>query len=411
MWLFGLTVGAVILILSARYCVNHYVDLPVYWYASRSLLSGRRDLYAPTFVWGGYDPLMDYRYPPLFLLTFVPLGLLPYTMTGYVWFALKFVALVFTLRSIYRMLGGEIKNKVLFWSIPFLIATPYVLQEFRYGNVHFFIIFLIVLALYLFEVGSETLSASALALSITIKAFPAFFLPYFFVKRKFRYVALTLLFVALFNLLPAFYFGFKENFVLLKTWYDHALRNREFHEFHNGMNHSLKGILQRYLSHIPYEKRLRDPDYPNINLANLTPTSLQAIWYAVTGLVLLLIAFLCLRHGSQESREDRILIYGLIACSIVAFAPWTGYNYLVMLILPSAVISAYLLRHRAERRARTILVLVAVAVLLSFVPPLIPGRAIQRAMQVYSPYFFSTLALFMSFVVALAPRRFQSGFP
>src|SRR5262245_19560220 len=87
-WFLGLIASAALWIPFARYCFSHYVDFPVYWHASNSLLSGRQDLYDPTFVWGSRDQLMDYRYPPLFLLLFAPLGLLPYTAAGYVWFGL-----------------------------------------------------------------------------------------------------------------------------------------------------------------------------------------------------------------------------------------------------------------------------------------------------------------------------------
>jgi hypothetical protein len=223
------------------------------------------------------------------------------------------------------------------------------------------------------------------------------------IKREFRYVALILLFIILFNLLPALYFGFNYNAVLLQTWYDHVIRARDFHEFHTGMNHSLKGVLQRYLSRIPYNDRLQDRDYQNINFAVVSPAALEVIWIVVTGLVAMTIGFVSLR-SRHDSREDRILMYGLIACSIVAFAPWTGYNYLTILILPSAAISAYLMRHWHEPGTRLILVLAGFAILFSFGPPLMPGRNVQRAIQVYSPYFFSTLALFLSFVVALSTK-------
>ena len=92
--------------------------------------------------------------------------------------------------------GEEVENKVLLWTATFLISAPYLIEEFHYGNVHFFIVFLTVLALFFFETGRETLSAAVLALAISIKVFPVFFLPYFLIQRKFRYVALTLLCVA-----------------------------------------------------------------------------------------------------------------------------------------------------------------------------------------------------------------------
>jgi hypothetical protein len=208
------------------------------------------------------------------------------------------------------------------------------------------------------------------------------------------------------NLLPGLYFGFEENVGLLRTWYREVIRDSEFHEFHGGINHSLKGVLERYLSKIPYEKRLVDPKFENINFTNLAVETLQIIRYATTGLLLLLIAALCFRQ--QADREDRLLSYGLIACAIVMLAPSTGYNYLVILIIPSAVLSSYLMGHYDGKRIRVILGLAGAAALLSFLPPLIPGRAMQRYVQVHSPYFFSALALFAGSALALVSRRTES---
>jgi cytochrome c biogenesis factor len=76
-----------------------------------------------------------------------------------------------------------------------------------------------------------------------------------------------------------------------------------------------------------------------------------------------------------------------------------------MLILPSAVLSSYLLRHYEGEQARVILVLTITAALLSFLPPLVPGKVMQRFVQVHSPYFFSTLAMFAASAVALISGR------
>src|SRR5260370_4746593 len=64
---------------------RHLIDFPVYYAAGRSLISGRTDLYAPDFARG---PTMDYRYPPLFLISLIPLWHLPYGVASYLWYLL-----------------------------------------------------------------------------------------------------------------------------------------------------------------------------------------------------------------------------------------------------------------------------------------------------------------------------------
>src|SRR5215467_14359111 len=65
--------------------IRHLIDFPVYYAAGQSLLAGRTDLYSPDFARG---PLMDYRYPPFFLIALTPLWLLPYRIAAYVWYLL-----------------------------------------------------------------------------------------------------------------------------------------------------------------------------------------------------------------------------------------------------------------------------------------------------------------------------------
>jgi hypothetical protein len=49
-------------------------DFAVYYAAASSLFAGRTDLYSADFALG---PVMDYRYPPIFILIIAPIALLP----------------------------------------------------------------------------------------------------------------------------------------------------------------------------------------------------------------------------------------------------------------------------------------------------------------------------------------------
>src|SRR5215467_2572160 len=71
--------------------IRHLVDFPVYYAAGRSLISGRTDLYAPDFASG---PTMDYRYPPFFIASLIPLWYLPYGLAAYTWHVLGVVAIM-----------------------------------------------------------------------------------------------------------------------------------------------------------------------------------------------------------------------------------------------------------------------------------------------------------------------------
>src|ERR1041384_3600431 len=63
--------------------IRNLIDFPVYYSAGQSLINGRTDLYSPDFAQGR---VMDYRYPPFFLVALAPFWFLPYSVAAYVWY-------------------------------------------------------------------------------------------------------------------------------------------------------------------------------------------------------------------------------------------------------------------------------------------------------------------------------------
>src|ERR1043165_9847486 len=96
---FMLLAGLSLLVAFAGFAfIRNLIDFPVYYAAGQSLCSGRTDLYAPDFELGR---VMDYRYPPFFLLAFWPLWLLPYKVAAYLWYLLgaaEIAGMVFSIR-------------------------------------------------------------------------------------------------------------------------------------------------------------------------------------------------------------------------------------------------------------------------------------------------------------------------
>src|SRR5262249_42336095 len=107
--------------------------------------------------------------------------------------------------------------------VPILLIAPYLIEEFRYGNAQFFIIVLTAAAL-LFARERPGLAGGSLALAISIKVWPVFFVPYLLVRRDWKVVASALAFVLVLALLPSFYFGWAGNIRLLGQWF-----TQEFH--------------------------------------------------------------------------------------------------------------------------------------------------------------------------------------
>src|SRR5438309_4216501 len=95
-WVAG---GALIAVLAALYVARHPMDFRVYYFGARGVFDGTRPVYGRS---SGLGWPMHYRYPPLFLLLFAPLAMLPLGWGAALWVLLKIVVLVFVLRAILK---------------------------------------------------------------------------------------------------------------------------------------------------------------------------------------------------------------------------------------------------------------------------------------------------------------------
>src|SRR5689334_8749755 len=80
-----LLTGAAFLLALGFVFTPNFVDFPVYYAAGRSLLVGRTDLYSPDFALGS---VMDYRYPPWFVVAISPLCRFSYGVSAWVWYVM-----------------------------------------------------------------------------------------------------------------------------------------------------------------------------------------------------------------------------------------------------------------------------------------------------------------------------------
>jgi hypothetical protein len=160
--------------------VRNLIDFPVYYAAGRSLLSGRIDLYAPDFALGR---VMDYRYPPFFLVVLAPLWLAPYSIAAYIWYLLSALEITGCVLIVVRTFPALQTSKRM-WILVAVAAAPYFVMVLHYGNAHLLAIFLLFASLYLLIRGKDLLSGLLLALAITIKVTPVLLLPYLAVKEK-----------------------------------------------------------------------------------------------------------------------------------------------------------------------------------------------------------------------------------
>lgn len=366
------------------YCAYHPIDFVQYPDTVQAMLSGHHELYGPvtSMVW----PL-SYRSSPLLPLLFYPLALLPFHLAAGIWAALKFVALYFVLRITNRMCQEAYGRRLpsSYGWVVFLISASYLVQEFRSGNAQFFVFALTVAGLYFLD-SRPILAASAFALGTNLKLVPGFFIPYLWVRGYRKMTFWFAGFLALFLLLPAFYFGFSWNLHLLRNWWTTGLLGASAERWEMNPDPSFRGLMTRYLSAVPYQTHA-DPNYRNINFANVSPQTLHLAWMlvVVVAYVALLLLARSLRRAvvSHPKRVD-LLGYALLFCAQLLLAPITQRIYLVALLFPAMVFAYELAGLKSEILWRRLIQCLGLLTILFFaLPPLIPGRADQRLFAVY----------------------------
>jgi hypothetical protein len=398
---------------------RNLIDFPVYYVAGQSLLAGRVDLYSQDFALGR---VMDYRYPPLFLVALLPLWLLPYSIASWLWCVAGVFEAAGCVWVVSKLTTGRLGAKI--WLVAALVSLQYFVMVLHYGNAHLLVVFLMFASVYLVFAGRNFKAAASMGLAITVKLIPVLLIPYLALKRKLRFALLVCVLVAILNLLPASYFGFNKNLELLETWYRHVVAGQEFHEANGPINLSLKGQLRRYLTEVDYSSRVDgDVNYRAVNVASLSPVVVDRSWLLLSGIL-----FACslalilwarprapdgLRSSSIKSEQgisNVALEVGLMICVMLLIGPLTSKIYFIALLWPVVALAnfAFGSTTRAAKFAKLTLVLAAIT---NSVLPLLPGRSIQRLLLVLGVDFYVNLLLTVALAAAVISRSLpQSGF-
>ena len=391
----GLVITAGLIALGFAWYVSvHPMDFRVYYYGAEGVFSGSRPVYG---TGSGLGWPMHYRYPPLFLFLAFPFTMLALPWAAGLWMLLKCGALLLLIVALWKRLAPATTRAA--WIVPLLLAGPYVVEDLRYGNAQSFVFALTGAALVLFP-GAPMLAAAALALAISIKVWPLYFVPYLAVCRAWKTAGWALVFTAVLLLIPALYFGFGSNLDLLAQW------SRQEFSTQTGQaeiwfpSQSLRGVMMRYLTVIDYS-RVPDSNYALVHVTAIDPNRVRSMWLLLAGACyagLLVMA----RRWRERNPE---LMDALAFTGLVLLQPFSQKYALVVLLWPAMVAG----RMAGKGRARGLLY---AATAVALIQPLINGAAAQRLMQVLGVDFLAA-ALLAAFLLAsiLVPfiERSSSG--
>jgi hypothetical protein len=388
-----IVVSAVAIVLLGVVFTRNLIDFPVYYAAGRSLISGRADLYSPDFALGS---VMDYRYPPFFLIILYPLWLVPYSAAAYIWFTISAIEVACAVLIVIRTFPALRKTKTLALLVVLAVAQHFVMV-LHYGNAHLLVVALMFGSFYCVLWKKDLAGGLLMALAITIKVTPVLLLPYFVLKRRWKLLLAVGVFLVVLNLVPSAYFGFRANNELLATWYRHVVTSQEFHEDNGPINLSIKGQLRRYLSAVDYSQRVNgDVKYPAINLASLSREQIVGSWATISaglfaGVLLLIWRYPTNPHGvvpqSDLGRRRLAHEFSLMVCLMLLVGPLTSKIYFIALLWPVACLASLAIDSNA-REGRVAMRALIVVAFINSVLPLLPGRSIQRLLLVLGVDFY-----------------------
>lgn len=389
----GLTVVALLSYISAQ----RPVDFPVYHYGARHMLARSGPLYGPK---SGIGWPQIYRYPPLFLVFFVPFALLPLRLAALLWAALKFVVLGFLGQALFSRFQIEGLGLRFLAVLP---ALPYLAVEFHYGNVQFFI-FALVAASFLWIEEQPILASAILALAVSLKVWPLFFVPYLLARKRLLAGGLTLVLVAGFTLLPAAYFGWHANASLLHEWAseEFGIAATSGEPAVIGFpSQSLHSMLMRSLTSINYAK-LTDSNYPKLNFANFDPRAIELVW-----VVLAAAGYMGLLILARKTQSEELTLHSIAFCALLLLQPFTQIGDLVILLWPvAAAVAALYFDEDLPLWGRASFYLALSMIVLK---PLVPTREAQRFLQVAGIDFVALSLLAAGLIGKHLQRRQNSA--
>lgn len=386
---------------AAIYAMRASHDFKAYWYNVPNLFGGPYPIYGPNSGWGW--PL-TYRSGPLFLFLFAPLTLLELRVAAGLWAAGKIATLAWLAPRLHGFALQGRPRRGSWWSyawLPALASYAYVVREIESGNVQFYVFALAAMG-FIWMRTRPDFAALSLAGAIAIKLFPLFFMPYLWLRGERALVRRTAVFLAILLLLPAAYFGPLGNVKVLRDWFVEGIGEPSQPAWEITPDHSLLGVASRYLARADYS-RLPDPNYAEINMADLPRGMIAYGWMAaaVLGYAGLLGLAVKARRAEARGAATLALEAALLFTALLLLEPVTQRIYLVALLLPVMALSAEL-RHGALGSGARLLGALSLGCFA--LPPLLQLPGVARWLTVYSPDFWGMALLAAALALALRDR-------
>jgi hypothetical protein len=293
---------------------EHMIDFEVNYKAGKRL-RGSEPLYQTE------DGHYMFKYPPSSALLYLPLSFLSLNAAKAIWYFIVAFCLCSLVYVSAKILPSEEKRSVYLFIFPPLILAKFFLRELQLGQINAVAtLILLFMIWFLIKEKNKTSSPQDVyagllwGLATSLKPYALIFLPYFLLKKKWKSVLSGLVFLIVALLIPAVFYGFRGNIIMLKEWIVTLSRSTP--------------VL------------LASQDNISITAFFIKWTGNQHISFFLSGLVIAILAFICLTVILIGRKIDRASV---LECSIllilIPLVSPLGWDYtLLMSVLGVALI-------------------------------------------------------------------------
>jgi Glycosyltransferase family 87 len=327
------------------------VDFAGYVAVGKAFFDGH-DIYLDT-------PVGTNTWPPFFSLAAVPLGLLdrasPY-LARIFWIALTWASILWALDLIARLIYGkrlrihEDENSLAITSpellVPFALTLPFLINNFELLQINMILFSLALWGLSLQANGREAAGGIALAAAAAMKVMAIVFLPYLLFRKRWRaafWMAAASLF---FFFCPALFLGWAKFWEGVALW-PVALRA----SWGAGNAHqSVYSMWDRILGYgyIPFA-------VPGTFMLPLSGARSAKLAWEITCAVTVALGAIAFRGTPRPGSRWAQLEWAIVFVAATILSPLTRKPYLVVLLLPYALLYAAWRSTELDARTRRVL--------------------------------------------------------
>jgi len=164
------------------------------------------------------DGHMQYKYSPSSAVFFTFYTLFPFEMAKFLWYLSELFLLYLVMIISYKMLPLKLKKKGTVIGFSFLILLKFSAREIEVGQVNFFTIFIFLVMLVAVLKKEDIIGGALWGFSMIFKPYSLVFLPYFILKKRFKLIAVGIVTLSFWFILPVFFYGFKGYLIVLNEW-------------------------------------------------------------------------------------------------------------------------------------------------------------------------------------------------